>query len=583
MMKKIIFYFLALSILFVGCGAKKVKRHSEKEINLYFSVNIKTLDPIYADDLYSATLIGSIYQTLYQYHYLKRPYTLIPYVARSMPEISDDGLTYTIKLRKGIYFQDDKCFPNGKGRELKADDVIYSFKRLADIKNRSTGWWIFNNRIVGLNEFREKSNSKEPTDYSMSVEGLKKLDDYTIQIKLTKPFPQFKYLLAMSFTAIVPKEAVEYYKEEFSRHPVGTGPYMLKEWLPNNKIVLVRNPDYWDEYYPSEGMPEDVKNGLLADAGKKLPFLDKVNYFIYKEANTLWLNFLKGNIDMCGIPMEYFSTVIDENGNLREEFVKRGIILTKEPSLDLTYIGFNMEDPVVGKNKYLRLAIAYAYDVNYVIKYLYNNRAIRAKGPIPPGIFGYRKDIKNPWVEYNVEKAKEYLKKAGYPDGKGAPTLYYDCAGNSAISRKFSDFFVQSMNKIGLKVVVRNTTFPEFLDKLKNKKVQIFGGAWAADYPDPENFLQLFYGPNESPGSNAFNYKNKKYDELYEKMAVMPNGKERQKVIDQMVNILIEDIPCIFCTHRVAYGLRYPWVKNYKRNEMASGTVKYLKIDYDNK
>ena len=550
-------------------------------MNRFLATDIKSLDPVLASDRYSSSIIGAIYQPLYDYHYLKRPYELTPLLAEDMPQISEDGLTFTIPIQQGIYFQDDECFPGGKGRELVAEDFVYSFKRIADINNKSTGWWIFDGRIVGLNEFREYTSETDNVDYDREVEGLKALDKYTLQVTLTRQFPQFLYVLAMPYTVAIPREAVEFYGNAINRTAVGTGPFVLNEWRPGNRIVLDRNPGYWSDTYPAEGMPEDEEAGLLADAGKQLPFLDRVNIYIYREPQTWWLNFQRGNLDIAGIPPDVFATVIDQNRQLRPEFQEKGITLFREPSLDLTYLGFNWEDSDIGgkENVHLRKAIAYGYNTDHVIEHLYNHRAQQAVGPIPPGLFGYREDLDNPWATYDVEKAAEQLEKAGYPEGAGAPVLTLESSGADSLSRQMSDYLVQSMSEIGLRVQVNSSTFPQLLQQLNTKQAQVFGLGWGADYPDPENFLQLFYGPNESPGSNHFNYKNEEYDELYRRMAVLSDGPERQEIIDRMVGILIEDIPCVFMTHRVSYVLHYPWVHNFKPHEMATNTFKYLKVD----
>jgi len=588
MMKRKIFILATVTIFallfFTRCGAIREEEDDRMVLNRFLGTDVKSLDPVLASDAYSSTIIGAIYQPLYEYHYLKRPYELNPLVAEDMPEVCEDEVTYTIPIQEGIYFHDDECFEDGKGRELVAEDFVYSFKRIADVNNKSTGWWIFDGRIEGLNEFREYTSETESVDYSREVEGLQAVDDYTLQITLTEPFPQFQYLLAMPYTVAVPREAVEHHGNAINRIPVGTGPFVLEEWRRGNRIILERNPQYWDDTYPTEGMPEDEEKGLLEDAGKSLPFVDRVNVYIYEEPQTWWLNFLQGNLDIAGIPPHVFATVIDENRELRPEFKEQGITLYQEPSLDLTYLGFNWEDPDIGgkENVHLRKAIAYAYDVDHIIEHLYNHRARPADGPIPPGLFGHNEELENPWAVYDVEKAKEQLEKAGYPEGEGAPLLTLESSADS-LSRQMSDYFVQTLENIGLNVRVNSTTFPEMIHKLNTRQAQVFGLGWGADYPDPENFLQLFYGPNKSPGSNHFNYQNDEYDRLYEKMSVMRDTDERQEIIDEMVQILIEDAPCIFLTHRISYALKYPWIENFKPHEMALNTFKYLRVDKSEK
>lgn len=581
-MKKILSGFL--TVLFLLCLIQCSSPEAEKEksdvsvMNRYFRTKIKSIDPVKTDDRYSSYLVGAIYQTLYEYHYLKRPYELKPALAAAMPEISEDGLVYTIKIKEGVKFADNPCFPEGKGRVVTAADVVFSYKRIADLNTKSSGWWIFNGRIKGMNEFRDLS-AGSPNPYDLDIEGLSALDDYILQITLTEPLPQFNYLLAMSFTAIVPKEALNYYEDGIGRNAAGSGPYVLADWSQSNKIILERNPNYMTDLYPEDGAPGDAGKGLLDDAGEKMPFVDRVIYTVYIEAQPSWFEFMNGNIDIYTVPKDYYNVAINSDGELTQQFKDLNVTLHKDTVLDLTYLGFNMEDPVIGKNVHLRRAIAYAYDVNYAIKNFYNNRAVRAQSPLPMGVFGAKEDWDNPWIQISLEKASKELALAGYPEGEGAPVLQYDSAGQSSASTDFADLFVRCMNKIGLEVEVNSHSFPQYLARLRNKQAQIFGSAWGADYPDPENFLQLFYGKNVSPGSNAFNYANEEYDELYKKMVLLPDGNDREEVISEMVHILIEDVPCVFCTHRTSSGLAYPWVKNLKLHEMANSTLKYIRID----
>ncbi len=229
-------YKLALafvgSFFFFFMSCKRIESFDHKTLNIISPSKIKGYDPIHSGDAYSSKEVSKIYEGLYQYHYLKRPYELIPNLASSLPHVSEDGLTYTISLVKGAYFHDDLCFPNQKGREMKASDVIYSFKRLADPKQQSPGWSLLRDKIEGLDKWRETSTKSNITNYNTSISGLKAIDDYTIQLKLTTPYPQLLYTFAMSFTFIIPHEAVDMYGEEFLNHPVGTGPFVLHKFRP---------------------------------------------------------------------------------------------------------------------------------------------------------------------------------------------------------------------------------------------------------------------------------------------------------------------------------------------------------------
>ncbi len=563
----------------MGCTMKS-KLEPSNTLHLVAEEKIKGLDPIYADDLYAGTQVSQVYEGLLQYHYLKRPYVLIPNLAESLPEVSQDGLTYTFHLKKGVLFQDDPSFKKsqGKGREMTAEDVIYSFKRLADPRLSSSGWWLFDGKIMGLNEWHQSAMQVATTDYSQVVEGLKALDRYTVQIKLIQRSAQFLYSMAMPFTGIVPHEAIEEYGKEFINHAVGTGPYQLAEYSPNSKIVWVKSPTYRSEVYPLEGSAGDQEAGLLEDAGKSLPLADKIVIQVFVERQPMWLNFLSGKLDTTAIPKDNFSSAITPNKELSEEISSKGIRLTKSPSLDITHISFNMSDPLIGKNKLLRQALSLAYDEATFIDLFYNGRAIQAQGPIPPGISGYDPTFKNPYRQFNVAKAKELLAKAGYPEGKGLPNIEYVTTADS-VGRQESEYLTKIMSTIGVTLKVNSYSWPQLQEAIKNKKAHLWSFAWSADYPDAENFLQVFYSKNASPGPNDSNYTNLQFDRLYEKSLTLSESAERTALYKKMVSLLVEDCPWIFRSHRLGYTLIQPWLKNYKSNDFDHGHYKYYRID----
>lgn len=562
---------ITISLVF-NLGCTKKKEAPRNYVSHSFNSTIKGLDPVQASDVYMHEVVAQINEGLYQYHYLKRPFELEPLLAEGMPEVSKDGLTYTFKIKKGVRFADDAAFPEGKGREVTAEDFIYSWKRVADPANHGEGFWIFDGKIKGLNEWR---NTKPKVDYSASIEGLQAPDKHTLVVKLTKPYYQFMYVLAMSYTMVVPREAVEKYGAEYLNHPVGTGPFMLKEWVRNSKVVLVRNPNFRGETYPTEGAPGDKEAGLLADAGKPIPFVDEVIYNELPEDQPRWLTFLKGNADFNTPPKDNFEQMV-QGDNLKEEWVKKGLKLLKGPELDVVYDVLNTEDPILGKSKYLRQAMSLAVDRKAMIEKLYNGRALVAEGPIPPNIEGYDPAFKSPYSEYNVEKAKELLKKAGL--GDKPIEINYETT-NSATARQFAEFVQQQMGAIGIKLNIKINTWPEMMEKNKKKKAQMFGMAWQGDYPDAENFLQLFYGPNEAPGPNSSNFKNKEFDELYKKAAVLPAGAERTKIYQRMRDIVVEEVPWIFKAHRLMYMVHHGWLHNLKYDKLIATRMKYLRVD----
>ncbi len=547
--------------------------------------NLKSFDPAMAQDQYSNMCQFQIYETLLEYKYLARPYDVQPCLASAAPEISDSGKVYLIHMKKGVEFADDACFPGGRGRQVKASDFVYSIKRMCDVRTKTTGWWIFDGKVVGLDAFRKASESLPPFPeqwhpalYDEDVEGLRALDDSTVRIQLTKPYPYFKYILAMPYAAVVPHEAVEHYGEDFLSHPVGTGPYLLKEWRRGLRLVFDRNPKYHHGFYPREGTAEDSAQGLLVDSGRTLPFIDRIELDIFEEYQPMWLNFLRGNLDRSPIPKDNYGEAVMPDKSVRGDMAAKGIALFRQNELDVRYICFNFEDPVLGKQKALRQAMSLAYDAKQGMELFYNGRGVHANSPIPPGLFGYDSTWKNPYSHYDVDAAKSLLAKAGFPGGQGLPEFEYLTVAGSD-TRQMGEFFAQCMARIGVRIKVAACTWPEFLERLKRKKVQIIAVAWGADYPDPENFLQLLYGPNESPGENNANYKNAEYDSLYRDMAVMQDGAERSAKIRRMQEILAEDCPWIYTLHRLNELLIYKWVLNHRSHGVLDAPIKYYRID----
>ncbi len=572
---------MVLAIMGIGAPGSAYSEEPDTAVRLAVIADVKGFDPVISDDLYSNTAASQVYEGLTQYSYLERPFKVVPNLAEALPEVSEDGLVLTFKLKKSVRFMDDPCFKatGGKGRELVAEDFIYSWKRLADPRKHSSGWWIFENRIQGLDDFRNTAQAAEKTDYSVAVSGLQAPDKHTLVVTLTGPYPQFLYVLSMTFASAVPREAVETYDKEFLNHPVGTGPYLVKEWIRNSRIVFERNPNFRKEVYPSVGEPGDKEAGLLDDAGKVVPLTDRVEMHIVVEDQPRWLKLLKGQFDVGGIPKDNYDAAIDKETNtLKKRLARKGLILAKSVEPDATYTAFNMEDPILGKNALLRRAISLGYNTKRRINLFYNGRAIPAQTPIPPGLFGYDKTRVNPWARYDPEEAKKLLAEAGFPNGEGLPEFVYENMADST-SRQFGEMFTREMSRIGIKMKINANTWPEFSQKLRTKRAQIFGVAWSADYPDPENFLQLLYGPNESPSPNSANYKNPEYDKLYEQMKNMPDGPERLAVIDKMVKILWDDCPWIMGVHRQRFALQHSWMRNYKYHAIGKGFYKYYRVD----
>ncbi len=562
----------------LGCTKKEAK--DENVVQTALNINLKGMDPIQASDQPSTEVQSNIYETLYQYHYLKRPLELEPLLAEGMPTVSKDGLTFTFKIKPGVRFQDSEVFPEKKGRDVTAEDFIYSWKRLADPRLKSEGFWIFDGKIKGLNEWRDKLNKGEGK-FEDPVVGLTAVDPLTLKVDLKVPYHQLLYVLTMTYSAVVPKEAVEKYGEEFLNHPVGTGPYALSNWTRGSKVELVKNPTWHGGTYPTSGGEGDEAAGLLEDAGKSLPFVDKVVFHEIIEDQPRWLNFIKGTLDFASVPKDNFDSTI-ANNELTPEMIAKGLVLIKYPRAEVVYMGFNMEDPIIGKNSNLREALCYAYDGKTATQKFYNNMALTAHSPIGPDMDGWDSEFKNPCKEYDVEKAKALLAKAGYPGGKGLAPIEYNVA-SSTTSRQMAEYLAQQFAVIGVTVNIVANSWPQFTDRLRNKKAQMYGIAWVADYPDSENMMQLLYGPNSSPGPNNSNYNNPQFNKLYEQALKLPPGAKRTELYKKMRDIFVKDLPWIPTVHRIGVAVRHGWLHNLKRNETLNGYYKYLRVDLKKK
>jgi oligopeptide transport system substrate-binding protein len=576
-MKK--FGFLLSGLLLLGISCSKERNFDERELHLITPEKFAGYDPIQASDLYSGNEVGKVYEGLYEFHPFKRPYELMPNLAESLPVVSEDGLTYTFKIKKGVLFHDSVAFKDGIGREMKIDDVIYSIKRLADPKLQAKGWWLFDEKIVGLNEWKIKNAPIEVTNYTEEIEGLKKIDDYSFAIKLRKPYPQFLYALAMPYTYIVAQEAVDKFGKEFLNHPVGTGAFVLPVFDQTNRIVYNKNPKFREKFFPSEGEEGDDKLGLLADAGKKLPLVDKIIVDIQVEAQPKWLSFQKAKADLLELPKDNFDQAVVGGKELNAEMKSKGIRLIASPMLDVTFIAFNYEDPIF-KNKKLRQAMSMAYDRDDANKLFYNGSSVEAQSVIPPGLAGYRKEFKNPFTKLDLEQAKKLLAEAGYPGGKGLPPVTVQTR-NETVARQILEHFAKCMDKIGIKINVGMNTWPELVNKVTKKQHQMYTMAWGADYPDAENFLGLLYCPNQSPGSNGANYCNPDFDNLYKVATIMQDSPERTAMYEKMNEMVAAEVPWVFSFNRTKFYLSHAWLKNFKFTEFTYTQFQYLSLDLE--
>ena len=631
-----------------------------------FTERPKHLDPVQSYSANEYTFIAQIYQPPLQYHYLKRPYELVPFGAVEVPrptlfdaqghglpedaEAKDVAMSeYLIRIRPGILYQphpalavDEKGaylyhdleradleeihalgdFEHRGTRELIAADYVHQIKRLAHPGLHSPIFGLMSEYIVGLKELAAelaKANRALPPNGFLdltrfTLEGAHAIDRYTFVIRVRGKYPQFVYWLAMPFFSPVPPEADRFYAQPgmaeknitLDWYPIGTGPYMLTVNNPNRQMVLERNPNYRSEVYPSEGEPGDAEAGLLRDAGKPLPFIDKVVFSLEKEPIPYWNKFLQGYYDASGISSDTFDQAVQFTGQgdvtLSEEMRSRGIALQTSVATSVFYLGFNMLDPVVGgyteRARKLRQAISIAIDQEEYISIFQNGRGVPAHGPLPPGIFGYREGEKGinrhayDWVDgaprrKPIEYARKLLAEAGYPNGRDAKTgepllVNLDTTATGIGSKSRLDWYTRQFENLGVQLVVRSTDYNRFQDKVRKGNVQLYFLGWNADYPDPENFLFLLHGAQskvKTSGENASNYENAEFDRLFERMKNMDNGPERQQLIDRMVEILRYDAPWVWSFFPKDYSLHHAWIHNRKPNQMANNSLKYQRLD----
>ncbi|MBC7396763.1 MAG: hypothetical protein H7333_04895 [Bdellovibrionales bacterium] len=589
MQKKHLFALFGMSALcvvsFTACTHKTDA--NDNILKVAVKDDAKTLDPANAYDSVSLDILPSIVETLLQYKYLGDQMVLEPLLAESLPEYSKDGLTVTVKLKKGMMYTDDPCFKanGGKGREVKASDFIYQFKRLAIPAIQSQGSWIFENKIVGFTDFEKKLQTAKVDDFKKvfdeAIPGFTAKDDYTLEFKLTQPYPLLNYILAMSFTVPVPPESVEAYADKDGNlrdHPIGTGPFTLKKWETNQRVTLAKNPGYKGTY-PSEGSEKLKAAGLLADTGKVLPFVDGITFEIIKEEQPRLLKFEKGDLDNFELTKDSFRAAMLDADHVRDDLAKKGVQVASEDSLVMYYVTFNMKDKLLGGNKYLRQAISSAIDREKWIDTFDKYKGLKQDQLTPPGLAD-RVDGPKLKYDFNLERAKSLLAKAGFPDGKDLPTLNFDFRGADTKNRQLGEFFVQQLGAIGIKINPILNTFPAYLEKAKQGNLQIAYGGWNFDYPDVENGYQLLYGPNKSPGPNDSNFENAQFDGLYKKLAVLPVGaKGRKELVKQADELAQEEAPWAFGYFMKTYRLSQARVRNYRVAEVIQNKYKYIRLD----
>ena len=567
----------------------------DKVLRVTFMAAETGFDPVKVSDYYSGTVIESIFEPLLTYDYLARPAKLVPNVAVELPTVSDSGKTYTIRIKKGIYFAADPAF-NGTPRELIAEDYAYSIKRFLDPKNRSPYAFLFDGKIIGLGELAANAQKTGNFDYAAKIAGLEVLDRYTLRIRLKETDFSFSHVLAFPLTGAVAREVIDAYGDDSNSHPVGTGPYVLKKYTRSAKIVLGANPAYrgavWD-FKPGDD-PLDAQIVALMK-GKKLPRIRSVEISIMEETQSRWLAFERGETDIEYQLWDVAPKFMTADGKLKPDFVRRGIRLNRTIDPEIVYLHFNMQEQIGGQPNpvggfslekiALRRAIAMAYKIDDQINVIRKGQAIRAEFPIPPGIAGHDPAYRNS-IRYEPQTANALLDRFGYkkgadgyrnlPDGKPLTVRYSSMPTER--DRQFDELVKRSLDTIAVRVEIHKDRFPELIKLQKQCRLMMHNSAWIADYPDGDNFMQLLYGPNTGQSNNAC-YRSPEYDRLYEQSKTIPDSPERNRLYREMARLIEAHTVWLLEDSRYRNVLLQPYVIGYKKHPVMHAEWLYIDLE----
>jgi ABC-type transport system substrate-binding protein len=541
----------------------------------------------------TGTLCDNIFDSLLQYDYLARPVRLQPRAAAAMPEITDAGRTYTIRVKHGIFFTPDAAF-GGVPRELVAADYVYSLKRLIDPVVRAQWSFLLDGKLEGADAIVADAKRSGRFDYDRSMEGLTAPDRYTLRIRLKEPDYNLLYMLAMPATAALAREVVERYGAAVAQHPVGTGAYKLARWVRSQIIVLEANPGYREDYFETTG-GEDENDAKTAAhlKGKRLPLVGRVEISVIEEHQPRWLAFLNREHDYIRpVPVEFIDKAMPA-GHLAPDLARRGIQVTPDDVAWITYTIFNMEDPVVGgytpAKVALRRAMSLAYPIQEEIAIIYKDQALKIDSPIAPGMAGYTPE-RSPTLEYDPAKAKALLDMYGYIDRDGdgwrempdgSPLTIDQASVPDQRTRERNKLWSRAMADIGIRMTFNKVEkLPDLRKQAQLGKVQCFTYGWIADYPDGENFLQLFWSKSIG-GANYSLFRDAEFDRLYERVKTMPDSAERTELYRRMVHIIWVYAPWRVNSLMRGTILVHPWVIGYKKHPFAHEPFRYLDIDLE--
>jgi ABC-type transport system substrate-binding protein len=592
--------FRAVIVALAACATSAVAADGGAKVLRYaFPIAETGFDPVQLSDLYSRTLTAGIFEAPLAFDFLDRPVRMKPLTAVAMPEINEDFTSFTFRIKPGIYFSDDPAF-KGQKRELTAADYVYTIKRHYDPRWKSQNLYLLENaKLLGLTELRKRIEAaKQPFPYDEEVEGAKVLDRYTFRVKLAEPSPRFHQALMTdsSVFGAMAREVVEFYGDKIMEHPVGTGMFKLGEWRRSSRIVLERNPNFREAYYDEGNQADDPRSQAIAAQlkGRKLPMLDRVEIAIIEEAQPRWLSFLNQQTDLMERLPNEFAGVAIPNDKLAPNLVKRNITMDRAPLADITLAAlFNQDNPVVGgysaEKVALRRAIALGYNSNEEIRIARKGQAVPAQTAISPATFGYNPALKTSMSDYDPPRARALLDMYGYvdrdgdgfrelPDGK--PLVLEYATQPDQASRQLVEIWEKGMKAIGLRMVFKPAKWPENLKASRAGRLMMWGVAWSAASPDGDTFLALAYGPNIG-GANHARFNLPAFNKLYIQQNKMPDGPEREKVMEEASKLMVAYVPYKLSSHRIATDLMQPWVLGYRRNPFVREFYKHLDIDLD--
>lgn len=581
--------WFALALLAGAPGGVLGAADPNKVLHVAIEAGDDGFDPSRSTNYYSGLIEEVIFERLLTYDYLAEPVKIVPMLAESMPEVGDGGKTYTFHLRKGVYFTPDPAFKAGK-RELTAQDVVYSIERFMDPKNRSPWRWLFDGKIVALNEHEAQAKKNgDRFDYDAKVAGLEAVDRYTVRFHLNDTDYNFTYILASPTTSIVAREVIERYSDDTKAHPVGTGPYMLAQWQRGARIVLHANPGYrgfvWD-FQPSEN-PWD-KDVVAAMKGKQMPQIGVIDVRLLEEEQSRWLAFQGAEIDYID-RFGSFAPMAIPNNKVAPDLARRGIKLYRYLEPEMTYYHFDMQDPVFGglaKEKIaLRRALAMSYSIEDEIRVIRKNQAIKSESAVPAGVIGHDPNFRSV-AQYDPVLANKLLDYFDYkrgvdgwrtlPDGKALVLTRW--SQPEALEREYDELFQKSLQAIGIHYATQKIKFADMIQKGRACQLQFAGAAWTADWPVADNFLQLSYGPNVGD-SNYGCYKSETFDRLYREAQQLPDSPERNRLYRAMMRQMDVDSAWIMGVTRYKSTLFYPWLLGYKKHPILHAPWPFMDID----